>query len=121
VEIWDAPIITIGGKSHINDIIAKAGGVNVAADRPMEYMRSDIEALYAYNPEVYIVVSHSRGSNVRSITARPEFSDITAVKEKQIYRIFEDVLTRVGPRNLAGLTELAQDLHPDAMKKRQEE
>lgn len=120
VEIWDAPLITIGGKSHINDIIAQAGGVNVAANRPQDYMRSDVEALYAYDPEAYIIVSHSRGDKSRSVTARPELSDITAVKEKRIFKIYEDVLTRVGPRNLTGLRELAQALHPEAMTKRQD-
>jgi iron complex transport system substrate-binding protein len=107
LEVWDAPLLTIGGKSHIND-------------NPMDYMRSDMEALYAYNPEAYIVVSHSRG-NVRSFAARPELSDITAVKEKKVYKILEDVLTRVGPRNFTGLRQIAEILHPEAVKKRREE
>lgn len=115
LEIWDAPLLTVGNRSFINDIITQAGGINVAADKNVDYMTCDIETLYAYNPDVYIVISHSR-NDTRSFINKPELADIKAVKNKQVYQVMDDILARPGPRSFIGLVKLAEILQPDAMK-----
>lgn len=116
LEIWDAPLLTVGKQSFINDIISQAGGINVAADKNVDYTPCDIETLYAYNPEVYIIISHSR-NDTRSFIGRPELVDIAAVKNKQVFQVVDDLLARPGPRNFTGLVKLAEILHPDEMKR----
>lgn len=111
IEIWDSPLLTVGKRSFINDIINQAGGINVAADKNVDYLPSDIEVLCAYNPEAYIVVSHSR-NDTRSLIQRPELADIEAVKNRQVYTLQDDLLTRPGPRSFVGLLKLAEILHP---------
>lgn len=114
LEVWDAPLLTVGQKSFLNDIISQAGGINVAADKKMDYVPCDIETLYAYNPGVYVVLSHSR-NDIRSFITRPELAYIEAVKNKQVFQIDDDLLARPGPRSFTGLLKLAEILHPEIM------
>jgi len=115
LEIWDAPLLTVGGKSFINDIVFRAGGQNVAAGIHADYTPSDIEALYAYNPDIYVVVTHSN-NNIRSLISRPELANLAAVENNQVFQITSDVLTRPGPRSFQGLLQLAKIIHPDIMQ-----
>lgn len=120
LEIWDAPLLTVGNKSFVNDAVMRAGGINVAAGNPVDYTPCDIETLYAYNPEVYIVISHSR-KNSRALLNRPELAGITALQSSQVFQMDDDVLTRPGPRCFTGTLQLAQILHPAAALFRQKE
>lgn len=115
LEVWDKPLLTVGRDSFINDIIIRAGGINVAAGKNVDYLSCDIETLYFYNPEIYVVLSHYR-NDTRSLIIRPELSDIMAVKNGEVYQIADDLLARPGPRSFIGLVELAKILHPAAMK-----
>ena len=115
LQIWDTPLLTVGKRSFINDMIGQAGGVNAAADKNVDYTPCDIETLYAYNPAKYIVISHSRNESY-SFIARPEMADIEAVKNEQIYQVDDALLTRPGPRSFIGLVQLAKILHPEETK-----
>lgn len=113
VEVWDTPLLTVGKKSFINDIVRQAGGVNVAAEKNLAYAPCEVETLYVYNPEIYIVVSHEYKKN-SSIITKPEFADIEAVKNNRISPVVADLVVRSGPRCFAGLAELAKIIHPEA-------
>ncbi len=112
LEIWDAPLLTVGGKSFINDIVLRAGGQNVTAGIQSDYTPSDIEALYAYNPDIYIIVSHNN-NNPRSMIVRPELANLAAVQNNQVFQISADILTRPGPRSFQALLQLSGIIHPD--------
>ena len=113
VEVWDIPLLTVGNKSFINDIIHLAGGINVAKGKNLAYAPCEIETLFLYNPEVYIVVSHEYKSS-SSIINRPEFADIYAVKNNRISPVTADLVARSGPRSFTGLREVAKIIHPEA-------
>lgn len=115
LEVWDAPLLTVGRQSFIHDLITQAGGINVSADKNVDYTPCDIETLYAYNPEVYVVLSHSR-NDTRSFITGSNMADIAAVKTKQVFSITDDLLQRPGPRSFTGLVKLAEILHPQEMK-----
>ncbi len=115
LEVWDTPLLTVGRQSFIHDLISQAGGINVSADKNVDYTPCDTEQLYAYNPEVYVVLSHSR-DDVRSLIINPNLGDIQAVKNNQVFSITDDLLQRPGPRSFTGLVKLAEILHPQEMK-----
>lgn len=115
LEVWDAPLLTVGSKSFMNDLIIQAGGVNVAAVNDVDYTPSDIETLYAYNPESYFIISHSRQDS-RDFVTKPELSDMEAVKNHQVFQLDDDLLDRPGPRCFVGLVEVAKVLHPELMQ-----
>lgn len=115
LEVWDVPLLTVGSKSFMNDLIVQAGGVNVAADNHVDYTPCDIETLYAYNPDSYVVISHSR-QDTRNFVNKTELSDMAAVKNNQVFQLDDDLLNRPGPRCFAGLVEVATALHPELMQ-----
>lgn len=110
VQIWDNPLLTAGNKSFINDVITQAGGINVAAEKNTDYTPWDIEMLYAYQPDVYIISSHSTNGNL-SFVDKNELKDVAAIKNQQIFHIEDDLMARPGPRSFAGLAKLAEILH----------
>ena len=118
LEVWDTPLLTVGRQSFIHDLITQAGGINVSADKNVDYTPCDIEQLYAYNPEVYVVLSHSR-DDIRSVITNPNLAAIQAVKANQVFSITDDLLQRPGPRSFTGLVKLAEILHPQEMKERE--
>lgn len=115
LEVWDTPLLTVGRQSFIHDLITQAGGINVSADKNVDYTPCDTEQLYAYNPEVYVVLSHSR-DDIRSVITNPNLAAIEAVKTNQVFSITDDLLQRPGPRSFTGLVKLAEILHPQEMK-----
>lgn len=110
VQIWDNPLLTAGNKSFINDVIKQAGGINVAAGKNTDYTPSDIESLYAYQPDVYIISSHKTIDNL-SFVKKPELRNVDAIRNQQIYHIDDDLIARPGPRSFSGLIELVKILH----------
>ena len=117
LEVWDAPLLTVGNRSFIHDVVRQAGGVNVAGSRSADYTPCDIETLYAYNPDVYVVLSHN-GSDAGKLINRADLAGLEAVKNRQVFSI-PDVLSRSGPRCFDGLDRLARILHPEAMEQQE--
>lgn len=116
LEVWDEPFMTIGGKSYLNDIVTQAGGVNVVADKPTDYMTSDFEYLYSLDPDVYIAVNHIGLGRTLQMSTHPWMQNLRAVKTRQVYYVPDDILSRPGPRSFEGLLELAKILHPEIMR-----
>lgn len=116
LEVWDEPFMTIGGKSYLSDIVSQAGGVNVVADKPTDYMTSDFEYLYSLDPDVYIAVNHIGLGRTLQMSSHPWMQNLRAVKSRQVYYVPDDILSRPGPRSFEGLLELARILHPEIMK-----
>lgn len=117
LEVWDAPLLTVGNRSFIHDVVRLAGGVNVAGGRQTDYTPCDVETLYAYDPDVYVVLNHD-GSDAEALINRPDLAGLAAVKNRQVYSI-PDVLSRAGPRCFDGLDRLARILHPAAMEQQE--
>lgn len=111
VEIWDVPLLTVGAKSYIHDVIVQAGGVNVAGARQVDYLPSDFETLYAYNPDTYLVVRHGVYGKKTEVFTKFQLNDIQAVRENRIFYVSDDFLARPGPRSFAALEEVAAILH----------
>jgi len=109
---WIAGINTLE-----NDIITIAGGVNVGALRGAGYGQINIESIIDANPDKIVIVSQM-GSMVNGllsseITDNPVFRVLDAVKNRRVYVIDADIVSRSGPRAVDGLEEYARILHPE--------
>ncbi|WP_082816788.1 ABC transporter substrate-binding protein [Anaerosporomusa subterranea] len=116
LEVWDEPFMTIGAKSYLSDIVAQAGGINVAGDKPTDYMTSDFEYLYSLDPDIYIAVNHIGLGRTLKMSNHPWMQNLRAVKTGQVHYVPDDILSRPGPRSFEGLVVLAKILHPEIMK-----
>jgi iron complex transport system substrate-binding protein len=113
VELWDDPLTTVGGASFLDDVIAWAGGVNVAHELPQPHPRVSPEKVIEWNPDVIVVAHMTRGGDATArIAERIGWSGLTAVKNGRIVRdIPPDLLLRPGPRLIEGVKALAHRLH----------
>lgn len=108
-QIWNKPIMTISGNHLISDIIELCGGENVFAKLKTLTPRISLESVLASKSE--IIISGGMGK------ARPDWVDewkpwteLPAVKNKQLYFIDPALMQRVGPRILHGADKLCEFL-----------
>jgi iron complex transport system substrate-binding protein len=116
VEIWDDPLTTIGSGSFLDDVIAHAGGVNVAHEIAQPHPRINAEKVIEWNPDVIIVSHMARTSDsAAEVANRIGWSDIAAVKRRKIIcDIPHDLILRPGPRLIEGVSLLARRLREEA-------
>jgi iron complex transport system substrate-binding protein len=118
VELWDDPLTTVGGTSFVDDVIRRAGGVNVAHELPQPYPRISAEKVIEWNPEVVIIAHMARGGGAPSqIGDRIGWSNVAAVKQGRVFcDIPSDLILHPGPRLIDGVKVLAKRLHEVAPK-----
>lgn len=117
-ELYQDPLTTIGGKSYIHDLIIAAGGKNITGSLKQEWLTYSTEQILAQDPEVIIFV-HMHGSKqmVEQVKKRPNWQNISAVKNNRVYYLAnENIVLRPGPRLGEGLKTLAGMIHPDIFK-----
>ena len=107
---------TVGPKSFIDDLITRAGGMNIAADAGTPYPKLSAEQIILKDPEVIILSDEIAGATVESVNARPGWAGINAVKGGRIVAIDPDLTNRPGPRIVDALEKLAIALHPELFR-----
>lgn len=99
---------TCGGDTYIHTIIEDAGGINIAADiSGWSFSRED---LIAADPDIIIVP----GWAYDDFIVADGYSDLSAVKNGQVYTIDTDMLDRQCARNADAVEELAKIFYPEA-------
>ena len=113
----DKSLYTPGPGSFIDDMIAKAGGINIAADAKGSFPQLSPEAIIAQDPQVVLLGDMNFGESPESVKARPGWSNISAVKTGRVVPIpDENVIARPSPRIVEGLEMLARALYPELFK-----
>jgi iron complex transport system substrate-binding protein len=108
------PFWTYGPGSFGDDLIALAGGINIAENTSSEYPMLTSEFVIAQDPEVIVyTVGYMTTTTADEISSRPGWDVITAVSEGNIHSMDDNLLSRYGPRIVDGLEDLAALLHPD--------
>jgi iron complex transport system substrate-binding protein len=111
VEISGTPLMTAGGGTFINELLARAGGRNVFASSVQEYPVVDPEAVLKTDPEIILLLHPDM--NVGDVVNRVGWGGISAIEHGRIYdKLEEDLLFRPGPRIVDGVVLLAKLLHP---------
>jgi len=115
VEISNDPIITAGAGSFVDELITRAGGVNVAGGLSQAYPIINPEMVIEWNPDVIIICYMSQGGQgAGALARRIGWGDIAAVRQGRIIRdISNDLLLRPGPRLIEGVEVLARRLYKD--------
>ena len=113
VEIGDHPLITAGGASYLDDLVVRAGGVNVAHGISQAYTNINPEKVIEWNPDIILVARMGRSGNAAvQLSRRIGWADISAVKHARVIDdIDPDLLFRPGPRLIDGVKALAVRLH----------
>ena len=100
------PLIVVGGKSFLAELIDRAGGLNVAAGSPSTFPTYSRESVVKENPEFLFVMSDVVADVNQLVTLYPEWKGIEAVRTGNIHRVDADIVSRPGPRAVDGLETL---------------
>ncbi|MEN3203553.1 MAG: cobalamin-binding protein [Atribacterota bacterium] len=112
--IWHDPLWTAGKNTFIHEFITLAGGQNVAGDLE-GYVTLDLEELIRRNPDILTVVSTHGGENFpyQFITSDSRLQTLGAVRNKKVFVVDSDIVSRPGPRVVEALRIFASIMHPE--------
>jgi iron complex transport system substrate-binding protein len=109
------PLYVAGPGSHVDEMIVRAGGVNVAHDTGAPYARMSIEAVLERQPEVIVDTSDNRPGALRGRVAGAwgEWEFLPAVRDGAVHQVDPSRLAIPGIR-LPEMTErLGRMIHPE--------
>ncbi len=120
-EVWyDATSLwTAGSKAWQNELIEKAGGVNVFVDQDLDYFQSSAEAVIERSPDVILLPKQGMGYgetfwvSLDAVKARPGWSSISAVQNDRLVEVDSNTISRAGPRVADIIEDLAEAFHPE--------
>ncbi|AOV08871.1 ABC transporter substrate-binding protein [Sporosarcina ureilytica] len=113
VETSPAPeIYTPGQNTFMQEMLDMIGAKNIADDQEGWFVMEP-EELVDRNPDVIIVMYDYIDTAVEDVYARDGFDTITAIKEKQVIQVDENITSRTGPRLAEGLEAIAKAIYPE--------
>jgi len=106
------PLVVVGGKNFINELIFLAGGENIAGNADQPWLNLPDEYVVAKAPQVIIEagMGSERGDSAKHWG---DLKSIPAVREHRVYAYQSDKILRPGPRIGEGLEEIARLVHPE--------
>ena len=106
------PLVVVGGKNFINELISLAGGENIAGNADQPWLNLPDEYVVAKAPQVIIEagMGSERGESAKHWG---DLKSIPAVREHRVYAYQSDKILRPGPRIGEGLEEIARLVHPE--------
>jgi iron complex transport system substrate-binding protein len=104
----------IADDSVYEELIKLAGGTPVTTGSATNWEMAT-ETLVAADPQIIVLGDGAYGVTADAVAARPGWKVLAAVKDGAIKAVDDILVTRPGPRLVAGLLVLAEALHPDAV------
>ena len=108
-----ARIFVAGPRNFIDSIITICGGINVGADAPTKFPTFGAEQIVARAPDIVVLADFRFGAQPEQVMARPGWASIPAVRNRAIYPIDDDLVSRPGPRLVLGVEAYARIIHPE--------
>jgi iron complex transport system substrate-binding protein len=106
------PLVAVGGKNFLDELITLAGGENIAGNASQPWLNLPDEYVVAKAPQV--IIQAGMGSDAAGPTKQwSDLKSIPAVKERRVYAYNSDKILRPGPRIGEGLEEIARLIHPE--------
>jgi ABC-type Fe3+-hydroxamate transport system substrate-binding protein len=106
-HIWDAPVITIGAGSFMNELVDIAGGKNVYADISGPSAQVSLEDIAHRDPDFILAGPVGKAQ----IESDPRWRIVRAVREKNVLTVDTAVVARPSVRLGEAAVSLANLLH----------
>ena len=99
-----------GPGTFIDELIAMAGGENVAAGSEYAWPMYSLEGIVAADPDVILVSDYGDGTAVEQFCALSGYGELRAVQEGHVYALTDDLISRPGPRIAEGFQQVVDAL-----------
>jgi iron complex transport system substrate-binding protein len=111
-HIWDAPLITVGSGSFMNELVVIAGARNVYADIPGPSSPISLEDVARRDPD--IILAGPVGA--KQIEADQRWLIVRAARDKKIFVVDTLLVARPSVRLGEAAVSLANMLHPGVIR-----
>jgi len=101
---------TGGPQSFLDDLVMKAGGVNLGGIARVEWPVLALATVRRFDPDVIVIATYPGGATRDSVVAREGWDRLTAVKSGRVWELPARMVKRPGPGVLEGLERLAEIL-----------
>lgn len=116
-EVWNDPLMSAGKGTFINELIEKAGGINIVAEDGLDgWPEYSVEKLIENNPEI-IIAPVSLAPTPEVILEDARFSSISAVINEKVYIVPDNPVSRPSQNIIKGLEMFAKAMHPEIFGK----
>ena len=119
-EVWTPPLMSAGNGSFINDVILKAGGINIFGGETQQYPSVSSETVVQSNPDVIMLPTEMANTgeapfygSVADVKARPGWSTISAVENDRVIIVSGDLFAEAGPRIAEQIAVAAEAFYPE--------
>jgi len=102
IPTWDQPIITIGAGSFLDELVTRAGAVNVFHNLTQPSATVSLEAIAQRDPDLILTTQ----TGALTYERRPEWQVVRAVRLHRFVRVHGSEFDRPGPRSPQAITEL---------------
>ncbi len=118
-KVWievDPTMYTAGSGTFMDELVTKAGGINIA-ENVKGWAQYSSEKVIAANPQVILdTYGYYDATAKQNIMKRPGWQGIDAVKNQRVVDLNSDMVDRPGPRIIDGMESIAKALYPDLFK-----
>jgi len=116
VFLYGQGLWTCGGQSYLNDLILRAGAVNIAAQLPKKWALYGRERIVRDDPDDVFVLAKSSAEFEKArrwLVGEARLGSIAAVASGRVFFLDENATSRFGPRLVEVLGSMARALHPE--------
>ena len=114
VVIWYDPVITVGNKSFISDVISAAGAESITADMDQAWPQISMEEVMRRSPDRVLLVKAAHGGiSAEELKAHAGWDQLQAIRDNHIIYMGEKFI-HPSPVVFDALEQLAKQLHPEA-------
>ncbi|HWO34776.1 MAG TPA: helical backbone metal receptor [Candidatus Acidoferrum sp.] len=110
MAIWYDPVMTIGRKAFIGELIEAAGGRSVTDDIAQEWPEISLESIVSRQPDALLFIKGSK-LTAEDLKIRPGWEHVTAVQQGRVYYV-DDRIQYPSPVAFDALEDLAKQFHP---------
>ena len=113
--VWHDPLMAACAGTFQDDLIQKAGGINLAGDLT-DYATISLEMVLQADPAIMMSgTSHGSGEDLtlQFIETEPRLRETGARQNNRVYGIDGDIASRCGPRLVDALEQFARFIHPE--------
>jgi iron complex transport system substrate-binding protein len=110
MAIWYDPVMTIGRKAFIGEIIEAAGGRSVTDDIAQEWPEISLESIVSRQPDAILFIKGSK-LTAGELKTRPGWERVKAVQQGHVYYV-DDRIQYPSPAAFDALEDLAKQFHP---------